>query len=84
MNSQHNLVLAEWNLQEITWQNRPTSLNCREEGNLVSCGTAPTGRWALDEYRASTAAAIRVVTCGSAPASGSLVWHGALALAYVP
>ena len=26
----------------------------------------------------STAAAIRVVTCGGAPASGSLVWHGAL------
>jgi hypothetical protein len=31
-----------------------------------------------------TAAAIRVVTCGGAPASGSLVWHTARALAYVP
>jgi len=32
----------------------------------------------------STAATIRVVTCGGAPAVGSLVGHGALTLAYVP
>src|SRR5258708_39798597 len=32
----------------------------------------------------NTAAAIRVVTCGAAPAFGSLVWHGARTLACVP
>ena len=34
--------------------------------------------------RPSTAAAIRVVSCGGAPASGSLVWHGVPALTCVP
>ncbi len=32
----------------------------------------------------SMAAAIRAVACGAAPECGSLVWHGTLALAYVP